>query len=310
MGHIGLTPQSVGALGGYKIQGKSCMSSLLELCLVDAVMKLIEDAKALEDAGCFSVVIECVPELVGEIITKSIHIPTIGIGAGAMCSGQVLVYHDMLGLLDHPLKPKVGLNHIDGSKWNNSLMDRVPHHSANSMPTLQRWFTKLLLITTGMWRKEDSPSLRIALIRLPTVTRRSFCSSLRRSPTLLELNRMWWRAKSLNSINSYLYFYSVSLSHLTKDICQRLFQTYGYFCNRKGSTLLEQGCDRAGIGYAEARRLCWYCGSLARSWYLVRTTINGLEGRCSQSSFAREEPNYHRVPQHLPECHCMTLLHW
>lgn len=150
MGHIGLTPQSVGSLGGYKVQGKSCMSRLLELCLVDAVMKLIEDAKALEDAGCFSVVIECVPELVGEIITKSIHIPTIGIGAGAMCSGQVLVYHDMLGLLDHPLKPKVGLDYIDGSKWNNLLMNRVPHHSASSMPTLQLLLTKLLLITTGM----------------------------------------------------------------------------------------------------------------------------------------------------------------
>ena len=67
-------------------------------------MKLIEDAKALEEAGCFSFVIECVPEIVGTIITKSVHIPSIGIGAG---SGQVLVYHDMLGLLDHPLKPKV-----------------------------------------------------------------------------------------------------------------------------------------------------------------------------------------------------------
>ena len=70
-------------------------------------MKLIEDAKALEEAGCFSFVIECVPEIVGTIITKSVHIPSIGIGAGSGCSGQVLVYHDMLGLLDHPLKPKV-----------------------------------------------------------------------------------------------------------------------------------------------------------------------------------------------------------
>ncbi|KAK8826534.1 hypothetical protein WA538_005995, partial [Blastocystis sp. DL] len=96
MGHIGLTPQAVGALGGFKIQGKS----------FDAVMKLIEDAKALEEAGCFSIVLECVPEIVGHILTKSVHIPTIGIGAGAHCSGQVLVYHDLLGVLDHPLKPK------------------------------------------------------------------------------------------------------------------------------------------------------------------------------------------------------------
>lgn len=70
-------------------------------------MKLVEDAKALEEAGCFSIVLECVPEIVGHILTKSVHIPTIGIGAGANCSGQVLVYHDLLGVLDHPLKPKV-----------------------------------------------------------------------------------------------------------------------------------------------------------------------------------------------------------
>lgn len=71
-------------------------------------MRLVEDARCLEEAGCFSFVIECVPEIVGEILTRSVHIPTIGIGAGAHCSGQVLVYHDMMGLLDHPLKSKVG----------------------------------------------------------------------------------------------------------------------------------------------------------------------------------------------------------
>ena len=71
-------------------------------------MRLVEDARCLEETGCFSIVIECVPEIVGEILTRSVHIPTIGIGAGSHCSGQVLVYHDMLGVLDHPLKPKVG----------------------------------------------------------------------------------------------------------------------------------------------------------------------------------------------------------
>ena len=70
-------------------------------------MRLIEDAKTLEAAGCFSIVIECVPELAGDIITSAVHIPTIGIGAGAACSGQVLVLHDLLGILNHPLKPKV-----------------------------------------------------------------------------------------------------------------------------------------------------------------------------------------------------------
>ena len=94
-------------------------------------MKLIEDAKALEEAGCFSFVIECVPEIVGTIITKSVHIPSIGIGAGSGCSGQVLVYHDMLGLLDHPLKPKV-LEIF-------CIHFRVLRHFANNMEIWQKW---------------------------------------------------------------------------------------------------------------------------------------------------------------------------
>ena len=91
-GHIGLTPQSVSTLGGFRVQGKT----------YDNAMRVIEDAKALEDAGCFSVVVECVPPLVGKAITKSIHVPTIGIGAGPYTSGQILVYHDLLGMLQHP----------------------------------------------------------------------------------------------------------------------------------------------------------------------------------------------------------------
>lgn len=71
-------------------------------------MRLVEDVRCLEEAGCFAIVIECVPEIVGDILTRSVHVPTIGIGAGSHCSGQVLVYHDMMGVLDHPLKPKVG----------------------------------------------------------------------------------------------------------------------------------------------------------------------------------------------------------
>ncbi|KAK8789936.1 hypothetical protein WA158_006716 [Blastocystis sp. Blastoise] len=91
-GHIGLTPQSISNLGGFRVQGKT----------FDNAMKVIEDAIALENAGCFSVVIECVPPLVGKAITKSIHIPTIGIGSGPYVSGQILVYHDILGMLQHP----------------------------------------------------------------------------------------------------------------------------------------------------------------------------------------------------------------
>lgn len=88
MGHIGLTPQSVNALGGFKVQGKS----------EDAAKKLLEEAKAIEEAGAFAIVLECVPAKLAEFISKQISIPTIGIGAGAGCDGQVLVYQDMLGM--------------------------------------------------------------------------------------------------------------------------------------------------------------------------------------------------------------------
>lgn len=86
--HIGLTPQSVNAFGGFKVQGKS----------EEAAKKLLEEAKAVEEAGAFAVVLECVPAKLAEFISKQISIPTIGIGAGAGCDGQVLVYQDMLGM--------------------------------------------------------------------------------------------------------------------------------------------------------------------------------------------------------------------
>ena len=86
--HIGLTPQSVNAFGGFSVQGKG----------EEAAKRLIEEAKAVEEAGAFAVVLECVPEALATLITQQISIPTIGIGAGAGCDGQVLVYQDMLGL--------------------------------------------------------------------------------------------------------------------------------------------------------------------------------------------------------------------
>ena len=86
--HIGMTPQSVNAFGGFKVQGKS----------YDAAKQLILDAKAVEEAGAFMVVLECVPEKLAKLVSESISIPTIGIGAGAGCDGQVLVYQDMLGM--------------------------------------------------------------------------------------------------------------------------------------------------------------------------------------------------------------------
>ena len=88
MGHVGLTPQSVHAMGGFKVQGK----------VVDAAREMIEDARALSDVGCFAIVIEGVPDILGEIITKEVDAPTIGIGAGPNTDGQVLVFHDVLGL--------------------------------------------------------------------------------------------------------------------------------------------------------------------------------------------------------------------
>lgn len=88
MGHLGLTPQSVHAMGGYQVQGKQ----------VDAARELLDDAKALDEAGVFSIVLEGVPDVLAELITKEVSAPTIGIGAGPKCDGQVIVFHDLLGL--------------------------------------------------------------------------------------------------------------------------------------------------------------------------------------------------------------------
>src|SRR6059058_1276938 len=90
MGHIGLTPQSVNALGGFKLQGKN----------LDDAHRLVDEAHALDEAGCFSIVLECVPTELAAMITERVSIPTIGIGAGPACDGQVLVFHDLLGLYD------------------------------------------------------------------------------------------------------------------------------------------------------------------------------------------------------------------
>ena len=88
MGHLGLTPQSVLAMGGFKVQARS----------IDAASALLGAAKSLEDAGCFAFVIEGVPDVVGAAVTEALAVPTIGIGAGPSCDGQVMVFHDLLGL--------------------------------------------------------------------------------------------------------------------------------------------------------------------------------------------------------------------
>ena len=90
MGHIGLTPQTADKIGGFKVQGKDA----------EAARRLIEQAVALEALGCFAIVLECVPDRIAELVTGKLKIPTIGIGAGIHCDGQVLVLHDMLGLFE------------------------------------------------------------------------------------------------------------------------------------------------------------------------------------------------------------------
>jgi 3-methyl-2-oxobutanoate hydroxymethyltransferase len=95
MGHLGLTPQSVHALGGFRVQGKE----------LEAARAIVDDAIALAEAGCFAIVLECVPDAVARLVTDTVPVPTIGIGAGRHCDGQVLVFHDLLGIEDR-LKPK------------------------------------------------------------------------------------------------------------------------------------------------------------------------------------------------------------
>lgn len=90
MGHIGLTPQTAGKLGGFKVQGKD----------VESARRLLREAKALEEAGVFGLVLECIPDGLATLISQTVTIPTIGIGAGAGCDGQVLVTHDLLGLFE------------------------------------------------------------------------------------------------------------------------------------------------------------------------------------------------------------------
>lgn len=103
MGHVGLTPQSVHALGGFKVQGRES----------EAASRLIDEAVALDEAGCFSLVLECVPAEIAAYITERVSCPTIGIGAGPATDGQVLVYHDLLGLYDGHT-PKFVRKYADG----------------------------------------------------------------------------------------------------------------------------------------------------------------------------------------------------
>lgn len=130
MAHIGLTPQSVNALGGFKVQGKS----------EETARKLMEDAKAVEAAGAFAVVLECVPAKLAARISDMLRIPTIGIGSGAGCDGQVLVYQDMLAMFSD-FKPKFVKHFADvGSMMKSGFQAYMDQVKAGSFPAEEHTF--------------------------------------------------------------------------------------------------------------------------------------------------------------------------
>jgi len=130
MGHIGLQPQTTMLSQGYKVQGK----------IAEAALKLVEDAKALEEAGVFSITLEMVTSEVAKIISETVHVPTIGIGSGPSCAGQVLVIHDMLGMYDK-LKPKFVKRYLSLSKdIQNALESYKKDVEEGRFPTKEHLF--------------------------------------------------------------------------------------------------------------------------------------------------------------------------
>lgn len=146
VGHIGLTPQSVNVLGGYRVQGKD----------KETASRLLEEAKSLEESGVMALVLECVPKELAKIISEELTIPTIGIGAGVYCDGQVLVYHDVLkygvGRLPRFVKPFYDLNEAITS----SLQTYVSEVKEQSFPTQENSYTMdtELLPDTAKRRKQ------------------------------------------------------------------------------------------------------------------------------------------------------------
>lgn len=131
MAHIGLTPQSVNQFGGFKVQGKD----------IETARKLLEDAKALEAAGVFAIVLECVPALLAQKITEQVSVPTIGIGAGPYCDGQVLVINDMLGMFSGHI-PKFVKKYADLQPLIiEALQSYKQEVEAGSFPTAEHGFT-------------------------------------------------------------------------------------------------------------------------------------------------------------------------
>ncbi|MEE1312704.1 MAG: 3-methyl-2-oxobutanoate hydroxymethyltransferase [Lachnospiraceae bacterium] len=131
MAHIGLTPQSINAFGGFKVQGKT----------EAAAKQLLEDAKAVEEAGAFAVVLEGIPAKLAKMVTESLHIPTIGIGAGVDCDGQILVYQDMLGMFSD-FTPKFVKKYADlGSIMKKAFTSYIEEVDAKAFPEEKHCYT-------------------------------------------------------------------------------------------------------------------------------------------------------------------------
>ncbi len=131
VGHLGLTPQSLLQFGGYKIQGKDNLSA----------EKLIEDAECLENAGCCSIVIEGVPWEVAREITETVSIPTIGIGAGEYCDGQILVMQDMLGIYENPLPKFVKMYDQIGDRIKKAVSEYIKEVKEGTFPELKHSYS-------------------------------------------------------------------------------------------------------------------------------------------------------------------------
>lgn len=144
MGHLGLTPQSVHQLGGYRVQGKNS----------DHAQQLIEFAKRLEDLGCFSIVLECIPSELAKQITEQLTIPTIGIGAGIHVDGQVLVWQDLLGL-NTEFQPKFVKTYIDGAALFQAALNTFDREvKAEKFPTEKESYHGINQEPTSMERSE------------------------------------------------------------------------------------------------------------------------------------------------------------
>jgi len=131
LGHIGLTPQRAAELGGLKVQGKT----------LESAKKLIKDAKVLEEVGVFGIVIECVPAELSKVITEKVSVPTIGIGAGPFTDGQILVFHDIMGLLKG-FRPRFVKNYFDGfNTFKEALSQYVKESKGKIFPSEKESFS-------------------------------------------------------------------------------------------------------------------------------------------------------------------------